>query len=447
VSEENKGKPKPNIATYILRLTAFLFVSLLLGTLVLILCFSPATNPGFLNETLFRGNNRRHLKEFADFSRMLCGPDAPSVKIFQDLARPQSADEFKNLGLENPEVSKFKTADGVELEGWYFKGSGPDTVLVCYNGFGKRLPLMVGYIKMLRDAGLSVYLFDYRGLNTDIKQTMKSATLDAQAAYDYLVKQKGVAPEHIVMLGRDQGSYIVLKLATTNKCRAMILENPWTNVKTFSESVPGAMAMKLVPEFMYTDDCLNNLHLVAKDHPPIMVLTSDPEITGSGDFYKAISPPKTFMYVEEYLPQMLCPDLGVSGVQYTKRVKQLLAGENLDGASEAEIKWSTDYDAALKSAQTSTKPLLVDFGAEWCGFCRKMDQTTFIEPDVVAKINAEYIPVKLDASSKNAQMLASKFSFQALPTILVLDKDGNLKKKITGYVSPDRFLNLLAQSK
>ncbi|MBS1994898.1 MAG: thioredoxin family protein [Cyanobacteria bacterium SZAS LIN-2] len=443
---EEKKKQKPSAATYALRLTTFLVVCLLLGTLVLILCFAPATNPSFLIETLYRGHNRKDLKDFSNFSRMLCGPDAPSVRIFDALARPMAKDEFKNLGLEDPEICKYKTSDGVEAESWYFKGPGPDTVLICYNGFGKRLPVMTGYIKMLRDAGLSVFLFDYRGLNeTDARPTVQTAVLDAQAAYDYLVKQKGVSPDHLVLLGRDLGSYVCLKLAATNKCKALILENPWTTVKEFAEAVPGAMAMRLVPQFMYTDDCLNNLHLVAKDHPPIMVLTADPEITGSGNFYAAISAPKTFMYVEEYMPQMLCPDLGISGQKYTDRIKNLLTGENLSGANVASINWSSDYQSALQKAKQSNKPLLVDFTASWCVFCRKMDQTTFIEPDVVARINSDFIPVKLDEQNKDAQILSSKFEFQALPTVLVLDGDGNLKKKITGFVGPDRFLKLLAQ--
>ena len=108
------------------------------------------------------------------------------------------------------------------------------------------------------------------------------------------------------------------------------------------------------------------------------------------------------------------------------------------------VNWIKDADEALGQAKEQNKPLLIDFGAEWCVFCRKMDQTTFIEPDVVARLNSDFIPVKLDASSKAAKSLAGKFSIQGLPTILVLDKDGNLKRKITGFVSPDRFLKLLA---
>jgi len=117
----------------------------------------------------------------------------------------------------------------------------------------------------------------------------------------------------------------------------------------------------------------------------------------------------------------------------------------LSGEKTAGVKWSEDYEGSLNAARQNNKLLLVDFGAEWCVFCRKMDQTTFIEPDVVSRLNADFIPVKLDASSKAAKTLAGKFSIQGLPTILVLDKDGKLKRRITGFVAPDRFLQLIAE--
>jgi len=340
VKEQQVPTSKKNVFTYIFKLGAFTVVCVALGIVALILSFAPATNPSFLTSVLFRGSTAGDRKQIANFARTMLGPNAPSVTILESLSKPPSDEEFKRLGLETPVKSKFKTADNVELEGWFFPGASAVTALICYNGFGKRLPLEAGYIKMLRAAGLSVFLIDYRGLNNAaVKVSPQTAYLDGQAAYDFLTKEKQVMPEHIILLGRDIGSHVCLKIAATNKCKALILENPWTTVKDYVDKVPGALAMRLVPQQLYPDNGLNNLDLVAKEHPPILVVTSEPEMTGAGKFYASINAPKSFMHIEEFMPSMLCPDLSESGAKYTRRVQKLLSGEPLTAEQSAQINW------------------------------------------------------------------------------------------------------------
>ncbi len=437
-----------NVLTYIFKLSAFAVICLALGIVALILSFAPATNPSFLSSVLFRGSTAEDRKHISNFVRAVMGPDTASVTILEGLETKPSDQEFKKLNLEVPEKLKFSTTDKVELEGWFFPGSGADTVLVCYNGFGKRLPLAAGYIKMLRAAGLSVFLFDYRGLNNSaVKASPQTACIDGQAAYDFLIKEKKISPEHIILLGRDIGSYVCLKIAASNKCKALILENPWTTVKEYVDKVPGALAMRMVPQQLYSDNGLSNLDLVAKDHPPILVVTSEPEMTGAGKFFASISAPKSFMHIEEFMPSMLCPDLEASGAKYSRRVQKLVSGEPLGAEQTATINWRKDYATAVAESKTSTKTILVEFGAEWCGYCRKMDQITYTDPDVVAKLNTDFVPVRLNLESKEAQNLQAKHPFNGIPMVLILDGKGKLLKQLGGFMGPDRFLKRLSLSK
>ncbi|MFQ5724149.1 MAG: alpha/beta hydrolase, partial [Terriglobia bacterium] len=54
--------------------------------------------------------------------------------------------------------------------------------------------------------------------------TEKGVYLDAQAAYDYLTRQRGVPPERIVILGQSLGTAVAVDLATKRSVAGLILE-------------------------------------------------------------------------------------------------------------------------------------------------------------------------------------------------------------------------------
>jgi thioredoxin-related protein len=64
-----------------------------------------------------------------------------------------------------------------------------------------------------------------------------------------------------------------------------------------------------------------------------------------------------------------------------------------------EIKWysiNEAYQAYLKNP----KPFYIDVYTEWCGWCKRMDQTTFKDPELANYLNNFFYPIKFDAESK-----------------------------------------------
>jgi thioredoxin-related protein len=74
-----------------------------------------------------------------------------------------------------------------------------------------------------------------------------------------------------------------------------------------------------------------------------------------------------------------------------------LGSSNLAGQS---INWVT-WEEAEELSQTEPRKIFVDVYTEWCGYCKKLDNTTLSNPAVVNYINNTYYAIKFDAEHKN----------------------------------------------
>ncbi|MBK7872288.1 MAG: DUF255 domain-containing protein [Saprospiraceae bacterium] len=67
--------------------------------------------------------------------------------------------------------------------------------------------------------------------------------------------------------------------------------------------------------------------------------------------------------------------------------------------ADDEIKWLT-WEEAIKAAEENPKKIFIDVYTDWCGWCKKMDQTTFKDAAVVKYMNENFYAVKFDAEQK-----------------------------------------------
>lgn len=63
------------------------------------------------------------------------------------------------------------------------------------------------------------------------------------------------------------------------------------------------------------------------------------------------------------------------------------------------IKWHS-FEEAVELNKDNPKKMFIDVYTDWCGWCKKMDKTTFTDPDIVAFLNENFYPVKFDAEQK-----------------------------------------------
>ncbi|CDG65625.1 MAG: thioredoxin 1 [Methanobacterium sp.] len=102
------------------------------------------------------------------------------------------------------------------------------------------------------------------------------------------------------------------------------------------------------------------------------------------------------------------------------------------------LKWDNNLDQAIQEAKATNKNIFVDFYADWCIYCVEMDKNTFSSPEVQEKLSQNYVLVKIDVDKNPGP--SSKYQAYSLPTMLILDSEGNEINRIIGYQSPENLL-------
>ncbi|MEX0723139.1 MAG: DUF255 domain-containing protein [Gracilimonas sp.] len=116
--------------------------------------------------------------------------------------------------------------------------------------------------------------------------------------------------------------------------------------------------------------------------------------------------------------------------------------------------WIPIHEAQQEAAQTD-KLIFVDVYEIGCKYCRAMDREVFPDSTVRQVLDARYIPVRLDGNSPEpiifngeeipAIDFAQSKGAYVFPTSLILDAEGNVIKKKTGYMGVDEFRQFLYQ--
>jgi len=105
-----------------------------------------------------------------------------------------------------------------------------------------------------------------------------------------------------------------------------------------------------------------------------------------------------------------------------------------------ELAWQSFEETVVHSAVVSGEPVIVDFFADWCAPCRELDEKTFADPRVGARLGSfKRFKVDMTRATPENRALAASYGVRGVPTVIVYE-DGAELFRITGFEAPEAFL-------
>ena len=226
----------------------------------------------------------------------------------EDFVTPQQA------GMDYQEVTI--NAAGEKLHGWFVTAPHARGVVLFFHGNAGNISHRLDYLRMFSELGFSVFIFDYRGFGKSSGEPSEIGTYqDAEAAWNYLVETRRVAPSSIVLFGESLGGAVAAWLAARVKPRALIITSTFTSLPDLGAKLYPLFPVRLLARYEYN----TRKYLQAATCPVLIVHSREDEIVPfehGEQLYAAAHEPKQLLEIHggHNTSLILSSDLWMKGV-------------------------------------------------------------------------------------------------------------------------------------
>lgn len=105
-----------------------------------------------------------------------------------------------------------------------------------------------------------------------------------------------------------------------------------------------------------------------------------------------------------------------------------------------QIKWYS-HEEGTALGMLESKKVFISFYADWCKFCKTMEQQTFTDAGIISYLNSHFISVKVDVEREKS--VARKYNISPLPDSWFLSEKGEVIGNRPGYLSAEDLMPVL----
>jgi len=193
---------------------------------------------------------------------------------------------------DTADVIKIRTADGETISARFYENQNAAYTILFSHGNAEDIGTNDPFAGGLRDLGFNVLAYDYRGYGTsEGSPSEENAYADIDAAFDYLVVNKGISADRMILHGRSLGGAVAADLATRKKVAGLILESTFTT------------AFRVVTRYpIIPFDRFKSIDKIGAVRCPVLVIHGSDDWTipvyHGERLFEAANEPKTALWVE-----------------------------------------------------------------------------------------------------------------------------------------------------
>jgi uncharacterized protein len=168
----------------------------------------------------------------------------------------------------------FPSENGKMLNGWYYVNPKAIYTIIFNHGNGGNITVRTDLVQLLLMAGASVFIYDYEGYGESVgKPTVEGICEDGAGAYKYLTSVKAIHPDKIILYGESLGAAVASYISTRFECKAIVLQSGFSSLYGIAcEVFP---LLRIYPAFLFPNPALDNLSVLTKPHPPVLLIHGD----------------------------------------------------------------------------------------------------------------------------------------------------------------------------
>ncbi|MCA0315911.1 MAG: alpha/beta hydrolase [Candidatus Melainabacteria bacterium] len=240
----------------------------------------------------------------------------PQIAVFYVLLAPAVASPLynkilffpsKELALNIDSINGtakeniFIESGGEKINAWLFDKAGArGTVLISHGNAGNishRIPI----IEYFLGQNFSVLAYDYQGYGLSSGEPgIDKICQDGLSAYDYLTKERKIAPTKIVLFGESLGGAVSAHIAGNREVAAIILQSTFSSLPHVARAK--MLLMRAYPNFLFPKNKMDSAKTLSSEHAPLLIIhgKADNVIPYSeGELLnRKAAEPKTFVSIE-----------------------------------------------------------------------------------------------------------------------------------------------------
>lgn len=197
--------------------------------------------------------------------------DTQLEHIFEPTSAIQTTPDRLGMKYEDLRIPVGSGEDRGELQAWWLPAQQENAPTLLYlHGNDRNIGSNLGHVLRLHDFGYNVLLPDYRGYGHSSGGRPNEAKVyqDAEASWQYLVRQRGIRPGRLFIYGHSLGGAIAIELAAHHpEAGGLITEGTFTSIADM-----GKRLYPLLPVDWLLNQRFDSLQMISRIRSPLLLI-------------------------------------------------------------------------------------------------------------------------------------------------------------------------------